>query len=137
MATPPVTTSDSEIPVVPFLPSILSIRISALTPSCLLPPLPPTPPPASTPPPKCPKVSPCPRYPTPIFFTHSNPNPNNILINPPSFRTSALVDKECAGFYPDDWEKIQSLYSKPGNVFWKSLLQRVIFEFEDKMKIEM
>ncbi|TGO14905.1 hypothetical protein BTUL_0047g00670 [Botrytis tulipae] len=49
-----------------------------------------------------------------IFFTHGDLNLNNILINPSSFRISGLVDWECAGFYPDYWEKTKSLYSMPG-----------------------
>ncbi|KAF7907295.1 uncharacterized protein EAF01_004882 [Botrytis porri] len=54
-----------------------------------------------------------------IFFAHGDPNLNNILINPFSFRISELVD------------------CMPGDAFWKSLLQRVIPGFEEEVKTKI
>lgn len=72
----------------------------------------------------------------PIFFTHGDINLTNILMNPRTLRISGLIDWECAGFYPEYWEKTKSVYSVNRDTFWPVVFPRVMPGFEEEIEVE-
>lgn len=72
----------------------------------------------------------------PIFFTHGDINLTNILMNPRTLRISGLIDWECAGFYPEYWEKTKSVHSVNRDTFWPVVFPRVMPGFEEEIEVE-
>lgn len=58
------------------------------------------------------------------FFTHADLHPSNILID--QGRLSAILDWECAGFFPEYWEYTKAMYGvwreKPMEKMWRRAL---------------
>ena len=74
-------------------------------------------------------------------FTHGDLNVSNIFVSPGG-RLSGLIDWECAGFYPESWEKSKALYAiasySSDSLWeeWREVVDTAIPGYDIEMEIE-
>jgi len=69
-----------------------------------------------------------------ICFTHGDLNLCNIFIL--QGRLSGIVDWECAGYYPEYWEKCKALYADGRLAEWRKIIDMVIPGSDIESKVE-